>query len=262
MITLCTVILKSAEPFVEIYKDWVLNRTKLVKEVCFCKVDSPSSLYYEEEKNNIKFRTFGYDFSGITKTIGPGHQHALGLHECIDRATQPYLLLSDPDVFFYTFVDELYFNMMKDFNLDVIGVSHHASTEIAQGYFPCCMNLLMKKISLPNSEWMKGKFTVDGKYLIIDAVEGHTDMFPNKNKNYDTGVYLWLWAFEQNWRWLAFQTIDCHNYTTVYHKNNFNANLKFKKQKLIYHGVSGSITPGEVLGSFVKAYEESKEENI
>ncbi|NIQ14244.1 MAG: hypothetical protein GTO02_07515 [Candidatus Dadabacteria bacterium] len=260
MISLCTVILESANQFLGIYEEWVVNRTKLVKEVCFCKIDAPSSFYEEKEVNNIKFKTFGYDIPTLKNGVGPGHQHALGLHECIDRSTQPYVLLCDPDIFFYTPTDEVYYNITQELSLDIIGCSHHASTEIAQGYFPWHGNLLVQKSKLPGPDWMKGKFAIEGKYLLMDAVEGYTEMFPNKTKNFDTSAYLWLWAFEQNWKWLAFQTIDCHSYNTAYHRNNFGARPKFKKQKLIYHGVSGSIIPREVVEPFVKNYETSKED--
>jgi len=263
MISLCTVLINSATPFLDIYKDCVIAKTKLVREVCFCKVDEPPNFYKEETINGIKFKTFGYDLFAhdSSAAMSPGNQHAIGMHECIDKASQPYIFLCDPDIFFYTSVDEFYYNTMQNLQLDIIGSSHHAATEIAQGYFPWHGNLLTAKKNLPTSEWMKGKFDIEGKYLQMGKVPGYTTMFPNSNKNFDTGSYLWLWAHEQNWKWLAFQTLDCHTYTSRYYKNNSNIKFKFPKQELFYHGVSGSIKNNEVMPIFANEYKKSKEDH-
>ena len=70
------------------------------------------------------------------------------MHECIDKASQPYIFLCDPDIFFYTAVDEFYYNALQSLQLDIIGASHHSATEIAQGYFPWHGNLLVEKEKL------------------------------------------------------------------------------------------------------------------
>jgi hypothetical protein len=93
--------------------------------------------------------------------------------------------------------------------------------------------------------------------MLMDPVEGYTEMFPNPKGNFGTGVYLWLWAHQQNWKWLAFQTTDVFSYTTSYNRSNFKIKEKIPKQKLIYHGVSGTIKPDEVFERFKSKYEES-----
>jgi hypothetical protein len=258
MISLCTVIVDSAAPFLKIYEKWVIAKTKLVKEVCFCKMDAPATFYEEKTISGIRFRTFGYDTPKTHLTITPGHQHALGMHECIDKATEPYIFLCDPDIFFYNPVDAFYYETLKEYNLDIIGASHHSSTEIAQGYFPWHGNLLVAKEKLPKSDWMRNKFAIEGKYLLMDLVENYTEMFPNKTKNFDTGSYLWLWGNEQKWRWVSFLTHDCHTYTTNYYRNNISLKTKFAKQNLFYHAVSGSIKPGETFDLFNEKYGETK----
>jgi hypothetical protein len=251
MISLCTVIIDSVTPFLKTYKDWVTTKTKLIKEVCFCKVDAAPDFYHEETINNITFKTFGTELYNCS--MNPGNQHALGMHACIDRAAQPYIFLCDPDIFFYTYVDEIYFNLMQEHKLDIIGASHHASTKIAQGFFPWHGNLLVLKDKLPTQDWLKGALPIDGKYLLMNIQE-RRELFPSKNKNFDTGSHLWLWGHEQKWRWLAFQTLDCHIYTTIHYKNNIKLRINFKKQKLLYHAVSGSIKPSEVFDTFEKKY--------
>jgi hypothetical protein len=246
-------------PFLKTYKDWVTTKTKLVKEVCFCKIDAAPDFYQEETINGMTFRTFGQEIP-VTHTImsSPGNQHAIGMHACIDRATQPYIFLCDPDIFFYTHVDEIYFNLMQEYKLDIVGASHHASTEIAQGFFPWHGNLLVLKNKLPTEDWLKGILPIDGKYLLTDIQE-RNEIFPGwvasyQGKNFDTGSHLWLWGHDQKWKWLAFQTLDCHVYKTIHYKSNFKLRVNFEKQKLLYHAVSGSIKPNEIFNKFEQKY--------
>lgn len=263
MISMCTVLIDALDPFLEILLEWLPERSKLISEVCFCKVDADESYYEEWTVNNIKFKKFGYKFPPIPRpqyVFSPCHQHALGLHECVDRTTQPYIYMCDPDVFFYTAVDEFYFNLMEKYELDIIGASHHSATEIAQRYFPWHGSYLVRKDKMPDSEFLKGKIDFEGKYFLGDPIPETVDAFPNPKGTFDTGAYLWYWAHLNDWKWLAFQTLDVYNYTSVYHRGNVKIKEKIEKRKLLYHAVSGSIKPGETIEPFKKAYEESKED--
>ena len=95
----------------------------------------------------------------------------------------------------------------------------------------------------------------------MDPVPDHTEMFPNPTGNFDTASYLWLWANQQNWNWLAFQTTDCHTYTSTYYRGNIKIKDRIEKRKLFYHAVSGSIIPWETSEPFTIAYEESKDDD-
>jgi hypothetical protein len=82
---------------------------------------------------------------------------------------------------------------------------------------------------------------MDGKYLLPGAIPAHYDKFLNPNKEecvFDSGCNLCLWALQKNWKWLAFQTLDCHIYTTKYNRGS--VVLKLPKTKLIYHAVGGT----------------------
>jgi len=129
------------------------------------------------------------------------------------------------------------------------------------------------RADLPDQDFLKGKIWMtcgdgdsegkpcktrfDGKYLQMFAIEGLTEMFPNPEGGFDTASYLWLWAHQQQWRWFAFQTIDCHHYTTRYSRNNCKIIEKLPAQDLIYHRVSGGILD---IAPFTEAYALSKED--
>jgi hypothetical protein len=246
MISLCTVTLDCLEKYFEkIFLDSILRKTKLISEVLLAKVDAEKSFYKEWQVGSIKFIKFGcpnYQIHGI--------QHAIGLHECIDRAKNDYIFLSDPDLFFYNAADEIYFDLMKEHNLNIIGCSHHHSVEHSATFFPNQISLLVRKNDLPTPKFLENKLKIrgykseenqvnlktnfPGKYLIPGAIPEYVDLFPNKNGLFETGCNLWIFNKERNWKWLAFQTLDCNTYSTLYHK----CNLKIprpQKQKLLYH---------------------------
>jgi len=64
---MCTVLIDALDPFLEILLEWLPERSKLISEVCFCKVDADESYYEEWTVNNIKFKKFGYKFPPIPR---------------------------------------------------------------------------------------------------------------------------------------------------------------------------------------------------
>lgn len=246
MISLCAVTLDCLEKYFEkIFLESILSKTKLISEVLLAKVDAEPSFYKEWQVGSIKFIKFGcpnYQEHGI--------QHALGLHACIDKSKNDYVFLSDPDLFFYTAVDEIYFKLMEAHDLNVVGCSHHHSVEHSSTFFPNQISLLVKKSDLPDHRFLENKLkkrgykasenivdirsNFNGKYLVPGAIPEYVDLFPNKTGLFETGCNLWILSKDKNWKWLAFQTLDCNTYSTLYHKCNIKL-PRPKKQKLLYH---------------------------
>lgn len=249
--------------------DSVSRKMKLVTEVIAVKVDAKETNEEPLEINGIHVRRRNFPLSCML------YGHSLGLHEGIRLASQDYLLLSDPDIFYYNDVDKFYIETAEKYNLNIIGVSHHAATNQSYTFFPCVMNCLVRKSQLPGEDWLKEHLKLrpsiknnskpsdelnygcaPGKYLLPGCIPQFVSKFPNKNPNcnWDVGCNLWLWSQEQTWNWLSFQTINCNNYDTKYHRGNLNQKLSFPKQKLLYHCTSGSLKNNK---DFKAKYEES-----
>jgi len=311
MITLCTVASDTHRPFLDVMLASLLEQLTMVSEVLIANPKRKPDYYKEWETKGIRFCNFGSRpdfFIGIS----PGErsfQHAVSMHACIARATNEYLYLCDPDVFFYSAVDEFYFGLMEEYDLNLIGASHKDALSTALKYFPGPMNMMCRKSELPGPDFMKGKFrrkyldnseyisgcthhkTVpldwDDQYAkkcflcgrIWDKDAGwveesaereypgywmfpafiseeYTSKLPNPTGSLDVACYLYLWSEQQNWKWLAFQTWDAHNYDTRYFKGNVKVSRP-PKQKLFYHQWHSTIWP-EQLSDFQTAYDASQ----
>jgi len=265
MITVCTVTLDAIKANFEVYFQSVTNRTKLVSEVLVAHVDKTHDYYDECIINNIIVKQFG--IKGFNERLWQGIEHGLGLHACIDRSTNDWLLFHDPDVFFYEPVDEIFYNLSLQNSLDIVGVSHPCATLLAYSFFPYLSCSLVNKNKLPSSEWLKGKIfscdeptiRMDGKYLIrMNPIKETLNDFPNPKGDFDTGSYLCLWAKQNNWSWLSFQTMDIHNYYMSYNRGNKIKSLKLPKTKLLYHQTSCTSENINELNNFLRAWEDSK----
>lgn len=241
MISICAVVLDSIKHYEDIFLASILKKTSLVTEVILAKNDSGLSFYEEWEERGIKFKKFG-NRDEFTKGAVCGQQHGYGLNNAIDRATNDLVLLSDPDIFFYSAVDDFYFQLMMKHGLNAVGCSHHSATELGQRFFPWHGNVLLKKSELPTSTWLEGELEVKGKFLLPGAGYSQRATYPNPDGNFDTSSGLWLWSNEQNWKWLSFQTTCANVYSTVYYRTNAKIRTRFDFQNLIYHAVSGAIS--------------------
>jgi len=282
MVSLITVFIKSLDYCAPIFFDSILKRTKLISEVIIADVESTTSYEEKWEDRGIKFLKFGCPTTDCTG-VNQGYQHALGLHECIDRASQEYILFADPDTFFYIPVDETYVNLMTKHDLNIIGCSHHTAVSLGQTFFPYIASCMVKKSTLPDENFLKGhlferaiykmtdfektpnpdSISRDGKYLIPGPLPAFYKEFPTQDPEnclYDTGCNLLLWNKERNGKWLSFQTDDCHIYTTKYYRTNFSLKERLPFTKLIYHIVGGS-RDSKYLEQFEKAYSEAEEDD-
>ena len=274
MITLCSVIPTNYEEYAKTMLSSVVNSTKNITDVLLAQPivgEKNTDIIEEWEESGIKFKKFH------APTNASEHGHSLGLHACIDRVKTELIMFCDPDVFLHKGVDTLYLQLMEKYNLHYVGCSHHSAVANAYSYFPYVMNSLVRKKDLPDENFLKGhlKFRngcimveqlpaedngepADGKYLISSPVPGYWHKLPNIKPNvfFDTSINLCLYAIENNWRWLSFQTPDAHTYTTKYFRGSFKITDKIPSQKLIYHDVR--VSPERLHDEYKKSLEEEE----
>lgn len=250
MISLCTVSPIGYEDYEKVMLESVAKHFSLISRI-FIAVPvqglEEEKIIYSDDRV-LKFETPIFD-----RNFG----HALGLHACIDKVETPYIFFTDPDLFYLSNVDEFYLSILKEFDLDYVGCSHHSALSNGYGYFPYVMSSLVEKSKLPPPDWMKGylKFRgsifpeqlkedddyplADGKYLLPSPIPDFYQKLPNaKNARlFDTGNSLCLYGVENNWKWLSFQTLDCHLYNTHYYRSNLKIRKKFLQQNLLWHSV-------------------------
>lgn len=259
MISLVTVVVDSVlERYFDTFKKTVCRDTSLVNEVILPKVDSSGPFEKEWTERNIKFRMFSAR-QNLFRVQSPNlicMDHAFGLHAGIKETTNDYVMLSDPDLFFHTKIDEFYYQMMQKHNLNLIGLSHFSAVTEAFGFFPNVFNMIFRKSECPGADWLSDKFTlrkmsyreelkddtpIPGMFLVPGEIDGYQSEFPNPQGHYETGCNLLLWAKQRNWRWMSFQTTDCHNYTTQFYRTNFGLRQNLNREKLVYHATNGSV---------------------
>ncbi len=290
MITLCSVSLDIIKRYEEYYQESILKKTKYISEVLICDIDAEET--HEETIRGIKFIRFPhpniYNRKG-TKVFRPHKDsehfieafvfaHVLGLSECIKRATNDYIYTCDPDILFLDAADKVYLDLMNKYDLKYIGASHHAAINYTSGWFPNPINLLTKKAYLPTEKFFNGKIKMVNavimepeisaafdtfmrdKFFFQGKIPEFMNMFPNKEGVCDTGVYLYLWNDHIKGRWLAFQSLDLHNYRTKFYRTNFNLKDNLLKltqiDKLFWHATGGQGEQQPYWGEFRKTYEE------
>lgn len=263
MITLCTVALRRLDGFIDILKQSIFKHTTLIDEVVIVRVDEPDC-QKEQVIRGVNFKEIGYH-AGLQERGNPTAvmclEHALGLHRGIDEAKNDLVMICDPDVFFLSPVDKLYLDLFLSNDLHIIGVSRPEGVAHANTFFPSVINSMFRKSSLPGEDYLREYLTANhsmpeaflqedvalpGKILIPSNVTKMTDVWPNPTGHHETGCNLYLWAKEKNWQWLAFQTTDCHTYSTAYCRGNKKA-PKLAKQNLLYHAINSTRgTPQEI----------------
>lgn len=281
-ISLCTVSIKILEPYLELMIKSALERLHL-HEIIICNSDLNFIIPETGKKiGDVTIRRINlpdvYDIDRETPSMG----HALGLHECIDKAQGDYIFFCDPDVIFYNAVDKIYLEFMTKYNLNYIGCAHESADTSPYKFFPTIINSLVRKDQLPDADFLKDYlhynpsprlFIIDykyykkapSKYLIIGGIPEMVHKFkipPEKVREccFDTGCNLYLWALEKNWRWLSFVTYDSQNYKTSYYRSNFKLNDRIKVQSLFHHQNGRLRTTTDCFQKFQQVYEKSKEE--
>jgi hypothetical protein len=226
MISFCSAVINTnLQDHIDIITDTLCRHTKWVKEVIFVQTDlRKDKLVKSWSKNGIEFRHYGLkpfdppcplELNWEKMICG----HASGLHQAIGYAQQEYVWMSDPDVFLLSSVDETYLNLIKKYDLNVIGVSHFNSDGQSYLYFPCVINCMMKRANLPHSNWLGGfhaqtgmridqngqkVFSVRDCWTIPGPLQEYYESFPNPSGIFDAGCNLWLWNEQNKGRWLSF----------------------------------------------------------
>jgi len=248
MITVCSVTVNEIDNYLPIFEESIATRTKLVSEVLIAKADAPANYQKTWKNNGIKFYMFGTMF--WDHRFQQGEEHGIGLHECINKSSNEYIMTCDPDIFFYKPVDEIYYELMKKYNLNIIGISHCSAAKFCYTFFPNVMNLMLKKSNLPGNEFLKdklysqnGSIKLNGKWLIRTRLAETIKDFPNPEGEFDTGCYLCYYAKLNNWQWISFQTMDIHTYCPMYNRGTVRLKTT-DKEKFLYHTTSSTCPTG------------------
>lgn len=247
MLSVVTVTLKRMKPFLDIFIESLLHRCKLVKEVIVVHVEEKPS--FCEETGIIKHIGGDQPYWAVDGPTAYCAQHAHGLHVGFQKTTQEYVMISDPDIFFYMAVDEYYLSLIEQHNIHIVGISRPTATAHSIQFFPSIMNFMMKKRDFPSalfatqvsplSKMLNARvpeipsyFHPINRELLTEEVKGK---FALPEGHYETGCRMFLWAKENNLRWLSFQTLDCNTYQTCFYRNNFGLKEKLPRQRLLYH---------------------------
>ena len=221
----CAVATKNLDDYLETLTDSLARYTTLVKEVIFVNTDIEEDRVLRSwSKNNIDFKMYGL------KQFDPACPrpklwekmicgHASGLYQAIQRATQEYVWMSDPDVFLLGHTDQVFVGLMDSYNLRLIGVSHFNWEGQSYGCSPCIINCMMRKEHLPKPNWLGGfhaqlgmkiehnstnVFSVGDCWLIPGPLPDYQNSFPNPSGIFDTGCNLWLHNEQHEGRWMSF----------------------------------------------------------
>lgn len=252
MISLCTVILPGMEDILDILIESVAKRTRWVKEILVTTIRSTAEKEYTVAGINVKML-------GLDILNAQGVEHALGIHLGIDKATQEHIWVSDPDVFIYDNLDQFYLDMSTKHNLDLIGASHHSAVRMAYGFYPSIINFFTKKEKIPNKDFLGSYLQGNSQIFVPNHIPEFDNKFPNPTGHFDTGCNIVIWMNSMKGRWLSFQTLDCHLYTTQYYRSNFKFDEKLGKRKLLHHLVGASNNRQNEIEDFKEAYAKSFE---
>jgi hypothetical protein len=243
MISLITVSLNIAKKYEDALIRSIIKNTSLINEVIVVVSDehpSKQEVWHLENKagNKVKLLRVG---NNSVQDLHIDDQHALGLHMGLAAASNDLIMFCDPDVILFNDMEKVYINLMSDYKLNVVGASYHSAHSLAQTYFPCVFNMLLKKSELPNSDFLKGiENYSEGLYLRNNS-HLPRNKFPNPEGIINTASSLCLWAKEQNWNWYAFQTGDARLYTTKWGRGNIKLSKRLPEQPLLYHAISGTV---------------------
>ena len=278
------------EDYIHVLGRTISKHCRHVKEVIFAKVDAYSIGPVRQ------WRSQGIDFKildhPLTTDPDPKNRsfllmvagHGSGLHHAIDNATQEYVWLTDPDVFLFSSVDDLYLSLMEKHNLGIIGISHFTPQQQCYLDFPCVTNCLLRKGSLPPPEWLAEELGIysgmkpsdkirklaasPGEYL-LPGPNSHYGEFPSPDGMFDVGFNLWFWGKQNNWKWLSFyrdaglfpinneqygfrDLVYPMNYTAADYRTNFGLQDDLGQQELLYHRTMAVGQPGS---SYRQLYE-------
>lgn len=272
MISLCVVTVKKrSEKFMEKFMESLFQQTNIIDEILIVDTKENATYFSESVVNGITIKKRGIDqlkLIGVSNFDEYSFTHAEALHSIIHITKNEHVLVAHHDIFLYSNAPKILKDLMDNYNLDIIGCSVPNISYHCQGCFPNLIFTLIKKSSLPDKDFLKGKITLSGMKLdgyyfsICDKLEPDLmNLYPYPDGAIDTGHLLYLCSTTLNWRWLAFVADGIHDYNTKYFRSNIK-NIKLKPQKLIYHQSGGTHFWPESETEFIKAYDKHKYESI
>lgn len=276
-ITLCSVVTKPLLNYLPVFLYSVRQHTSLVEEIILVQTDAESEgLLWSDDELGVKL--YGFPFAeqfGHPDYFRMILGHAMGLHYAIDLVKTPYCWLSDPDIFLFNPVDEIFIYLLEYFQLNIVGIGHFNVREQSYLDFPCVTNCLLRTKDLPPADWLKEDLIVR-----TSMIEGHDSrdlgvlhrkyylapckvresVFPNPSGYFDVGCNLYLYGHEQSWRWLSFrlphnfqfeiglagfnEAILENSYNVRHYRSNANIEEDFGGMYLLYHRTRGHYGNG------------------
>lgn len=252
----------------------IVKKSSEIKEIIVIHGFEPEEFYKEDSVGGIKIKHIAPPRENIvhmpkgSKRIfsfknSKYEEHSFAMHKAIEHTTEPYLIMTDPDiVFFMKKFDKMYLDIYQKYNLNIIGVCHYEAASPFWQEFPTIINCLIKKEKLPDKNWMKGKIKarpylggwriedfvlktkipddwpiIDGHYLYPSAIPERYKEFPNTNCWFQTGANLYLWDKDNGSRSATFK---CDADGIAYYTNHIVStipefNEKPKRQLLLKH---------------------------
>lgn len=265
MISLCTVVINASNKHLSNFLENATTKLQLVDEILICNMSGNNEVFSSKTiyVNDVKVVFFDCPPEVFKTREEPklgglrcSLEHAIGLRQCINRAKNDYVILTDNDLFFYTAADQIYYKLSQEHDLSFVGVASVNPQVECVGYFPLVYNMLIRKKDLDGIE-QTPDLLVPGEYL-APQVTGHIidqDKYVNHLAMYDTGCFLYIWAKRNNLNWFSFLTHDMHLYLTKYWRSN-KTTIKFKhNEKLLWHE-SGSTHSQNWKESYAEAWAE------
>lgn len=204
------------------------------------------------EIDGVPVIQFKYDYP-VTNC----YAHAIGLHQCIRRAKNDCLITADHDVIILNKNwDKIFFDIFTDHNISMLGLQHYKVVEDqAFKSFPTVITAMLRKSSLPGPDFLDGllkyRYSIhpeendplddypvqhENLFMIQTPIPSKRSLFPNPEGHFDTGCNFWIWATEQNWRWMAFKKKNGGpSIYTTNNVNNFGLKDSFGSQELLFH---------------------------
>jgi len=241
-----------------------MRRCPLVREIIVADLFNEYESYdWNKVCNGVKLIRYTLDGES-SMFIGTGH--AIGLHSCLERATQEYVMFCD-DVFFYQNATKIYVDLFEKHNLNIIGSICHLWEQMAYQRFPCVTNCMVKRDTLPKEDWWLNKhvgqrssllaipqpmFPRPGKWLIQGMIPEIQATFPQPNGYYDVGCNLYYWNYERNGRWISFPQQDGLTFSNFdLEQTNFGP--------ILYHSMGSAAHRKDLAHQFRTLYNESYE---
>jgi hypothetical protein len=258
MISVCTVLLNSKVECLKIWLESIRRKATIISEVLIADVNPT------KKPEEILKLCRGLNARILPVKCVPLDGHAIGLHTCINNATNEIILISDNDVFHYMHgFDKFLLDTHDKYGLLLTGVCHWSHFQ-AFDHFPMVVTLLARKKDFPPKEFLSERLLLDrsgykvgvgsrpgvkmhrgrsasGHWLLAGPVDGYWDKFPHPKWMFDVGSNLYTWVKESNGKWIAFSN-EVHEGKIYYTKNfnNFKLNDDFGNQKILFHQTRGN----------------------